>query len=221
MSRELGDRMVSDPRFMLLTFTGSPEIGWSMKERAGRKRVVLELGGNAAAIVDESADLDWAARRLAVGAFKYAGQLCVSTQRLFVHAAVWDELVPRFIERAAALRLGDPLDPDTDIGPMISVTAAERTEHLIAEALELGGRLLLGGTADGNYFGPTVLADTPLSAPICANEAFAPVVVLRRFDDFGAALAEVNESAYGLQSGVFTNNLANAWRAFGDLEVGA
>lgn len=220
MSRELGDRMVADPRFRLLTFTGSPEIGWDMKARAGKKKVVLELGGNAAAIVDADANIGWAAKRIAVGAFKYAGQLCVSTQRLFVHADAWDAFVPAFLEQARALRLGDPLDPATDIGPMVSAEAAARTERSIGEAMALGGRVLLGGTADGSFFPPTVLVDTPPSAAICANEAFAPVVVLRRFDDFDAAVREVNDSAYGLQTGVFTNDLRNAWRAFGELEVG-
>jgi glyceraldehyde-3-phosphate dehydrogenase (NADP+) len=220
MSRALGDRMVSDPRFKLLTFTGSPEIGWSMKGRAGKKKVVLELGGNAAAIVDATADAAWASARIAVGAFKYAGQLCVSTQRLFVHDAVWDAFLPSFLERTAALKLGDPLDPATDIGPMVSRAAAVRTERAIAEAVAMGGRVLVGGTANGSFFAPTVLVDTPPDAGICSNEAFAPVVVLRRFTDFDAAVAAVNESAYGLQTGIFTNDLGNAWRAFGDLEVG-
>jgi acyl-CoA reductase-like NAD-dependent aldehyde dehydrogenase len=220
MSRELGDRMVSDPRFKLLTFTGSPEIGWRMKERAGKKKVVLELGGNAAAIVDATADLSWAASRLAVGAFKYAGQLCVSTQRLFVHDDVRDDFMPLFLERAAALRLGDPLDEATDIGPMISADAAERTERAVEEAVSMGGRVLLGGTADGSFFAPTVLVDTPPAAAVCTNEAFAPLVVIRGFTDFDAAIDEVNASAYGLQTGVFTNDLRNAWRAFGELEVG-
>ena len=220
MSRALGDRMVADPRFKLLTFTGSPEIGWSMKERAGKKKVVLELGGNAAAIVDATADLRWAAARLAVGAFKYAGQLCVSTQRLFVHDAVWDDFMPAFLERASTLTLGDPLDPATDIGPMVSRDAATRAERWIEEAVAAGGRLLLGGKADGSYFAPTVLTDTPPTARICSNEAFAPVVVVRRFHDFDAVIADVNDSPYGLQAGIFTNDLSHAWQAFGELEVG-
>jgi acyl-CoA reductase-like NAD-dependent aldehyde dehydrogenase len=220
MSRELGDRMVADERFKLLTFTGSPAIGWSMKARAGKKKVVLELGGNAGAIVDASADIGWAAKRLTVGAFKYAGQLCVSTQRLYVHDEVWDAFLPALIEGAKALRLGDPLDAQTDIGPMVTPEAAARTEQWIGEAVSLGGRVLLGGKANGSYFPPTILADTPLDAKVCTNEAFAPLVVLRRFSDFGEALREVNDSNYGLQAGVFTNDLANAWRAFSELEVG-
>jgi acyl-CoA reductase-like NAD-dependent aldehyde dehydrogenase len=220
MSRELGDRMVADPRFKLLTFTGSPAIGWSMKERAGKKKVVLELGGNAGAIVDATADLAWAAARLTVGAFKYAGQLCVSTQRLYVHDDVWDNFVPELIQRAQSLRLGDPLDPETDIGPMVTVDAATRTEQWIGEAITMGGKLLLGGSADGAFFPPTILTDTPLNAKVCTNEAFAPLVVLRRFTDFGDAVREINDSNYGLQAGVFTNDLGNAWRAFSEIEVG-
>ena len=124
MSRELGDRMVADERFKLLTFTGSPSVGWRMKERAGKKKVVLELGGNAGVIVDKSADLDWAIKRCLVGAFSYAGQVCISVQRMFIHADIWDEFMKRFVAGAASLKLGDPLDPQTDLGPMVDLTAA-------------------------------------------------------------------------------------------------
>lgn len=220
MSRELGDRMVADERFRLLTFTGSPAIGWSMKERAGKKKVVLELGGNAGAIVDATADLAWAAARLTVGAFKYAGQLCVSTQRLWIHDEVWEAFLPMLAERAQALRLGDPLDPETDIGPMVTPAAAARTEAWIGEAVDEGARVLLGGRADGAFFPPTIITDAPPSAKVCTNEAFAPLVVLRRFSDFATAVRQVNDSDYGLQAGVFTNDLGNAWHAFGELEVG-
>src|SRR6478672_11402805 len=160
MSRELGDRMVSDDRFKLLTFTGSPSVGWRMKERAGKKKVVLELGGNAGVIVDKSADLDWAVRRILVGAFTYAGQVCISVQRMFVHEDIWDEFTSRFIEGAKALRVGDPLDASTDVGPMVDGAAAERTQRWVDEAVALGGKLLLGGKADGNFFAPTILTDT-------------------------------------------------------------
>jgi glyceraldehyde-3-phosphate dehydrogenase (NADP+) len=220
MSRQLGDRMVADERFRLLSFTGSPGVGWRMKARAGRKRVVLELGGNAGAIVDASADLDWAVRRLLVGAFTYAGQVCISVQRLLVHEAVWAPFMERFVAGAESLRMGDPMDPDTDLGPMVDEAAAVRTERWVREAVDQGARVLVGGTADGSWFRPTVIVDADPAAQVCSEEAFAPLVVAFPFGDFEAALAQVNDSRYGLQAGVFTNDLANAWRAFEALEVG-
>ena len=220
MTRELGDRMVADERFKLLTFTGSPSVGWRMKDRAGKKKVVLELGGNAGVIVDRSADIGWAVRRTLVGAFSYAGQVCISVQRMFVHEAIWDEFMAAFVEGARALKVGDPLDPQTDLGPMVDSTAAARTQRWVEEAVALGGRLLLGGTADGNFFGPTILTDTPSTAQVCSNEAFAPLVVAAPFRDFDDAVRSVNDSMFGLQTGVFTNDLEHAWSAFGQLEVG-
>lgn len=220
MSRELGDRLVADPRFKLLSFTGSPSVGWRMKERAGKKKVVLELGGNAGVIVDASADLDWAVKRILVGAFTYAGQVCISVQRIFVHESVWQPFMDRFLAGAAALKVGDPLDPATDLGPMVDRAAAERTQRWVDEAVAMGGKVLLGGRADGAYFPPTVLVETPVTAQVCSNEAFAPLVVAFPFSDFDAAIRAVNDSSFGLQTGVFTNDLDHAWRAFGELEVG-
>ena len=220
MTRELGDRMVADDRFKLLTFTGSPSVGWRMKERAGKKRVVLELGGNAGVIVDKTADLDWAVKRCLVGAFSYAGQVCISVQRMFIHEDIWDPFIDRFVEGARALKLGDPLDPTTDVGPMVDATAAGRTQRWVDEALALGGTALLGGKADGTFFPPTILTDVPMTAQVCSNEAFAPLVVAFPFSALGDAIAAVNDSMFGLQTGVFTNDLAGAWRAFGELEVG-
>ncbi|MFI5227051.1 MAG: aldehyde dehydrogenase family protein [Candidatus Limnocylindrales bacterium] len=220
MSRELGDRMVSDPRFKLLSFTGSPSVGWRMKERAGKKKVVLELGGNAGVIVDETADLDWAVRRCLVGAFTYAGQVCISVQRMFVHERIWDAFMARFVEGAKALKVGDPLDASIDVGPMVDGAAASRTQRWVDEAVALGGKVLVGGKADGTFFAPTILTDTPVTAQVCSNEAFAPLVVAFPFSDFDAAIGQVNDSFFGLQTGVFTNDLSHAWRAFGELEVG-
>jgi glyceraldehyde-3-phosphate dehydrogenase (NADP+) len=220
MTRALGDRMVEDERFKLLTFTGSPSVGWRMKERAGKKKVVLELGGNAGVIVDESADLDWAVKRSLVGAFGYAGQVCISVQRMFIHRSVYDVFLERFIDGARQLKAGDPLDPETQLGPMVDEQAARRTQSWVEEAQELGGKVLLGGRADGSFFPPTVLVDTPRTAQVCSNEAFAPLVVAFPFDDLDDAIREVNDSFYGLQTGIFTNNLAHSWRAFNELEVG-
>ncbi len=220
MTRELGDRMVADDRFKLLTFTGSPSVGWRMKERAGKKKVVLELGGNAGVIIDKTADLDWAVRRCLVGGFTYAGQVCISVQRMFIHEAIWDAFLERFIAGAKAIRSGDPIDPETELGPMVDGVAASRTQRWVDEALAMGGKALLGGKADGTFFPPTILTDVPPTAQVCSNEAFAPLVVAFPFSDFGAAIAGVNDSMFGLQTGVFTNDLANAWRAFAELEVG-
>jgi glyceraldehyde-3-phosphate dehydrogenase (NADP+) len=220
MDRELGDRLVADERFKLLSFTGSPAVGWSMKARAGHKKVVLELGGNAGAIVDASADLAWAVKRVLVGAFAYSGQVCISVQRLYVHEDVWEAFLERFVAGAAALRQGDPLDPETDIGPMVDATAVERTGRWVAEAVADGARVLTGGRGEGLFFEPTVIVDAARTSQVCSEEAFAPLVVAFPFRHLDEALGEINASRFGLQAGVFTNDLANAWRAFETLEVG-
>ncbi len=220
MSRELGDRMVSDDRFKLLTFTGSPAVGWKMKERAGKKKVVLELGGNAGVIVDRSADLDWAVKRIVTGSFAYSGQMCISVQRIFIHEDVWDTFMDRFLAAAGALRLGDPADPTTDVGPMVDEKNALRTQAWVDEAKAMGGKVLLGGTANGTFFPPTVLTDVPFGAQVCSAEAFAPLVVAFKFHEIDEAIAAVNDSFFGLQTGVFTNDLAHAWTSFNELEVG-
>jgi acyl-CoA reductase-like NAD-dependent aldehyde dehydrogenase len=220
MTRGLGDRMVADERFKLLTFTGSPSVGWAMKERAGKKRVVLELGGNAGVIVDQSANIDWAVKRSIGGAFAYSGQACISVQRMFVHEDVWDEFMGKFVAAAAALKVGDPADATTDVGPMVDEKNALRTQAWVDEAKSLGGRVLLGGTASGNFFPPTILTDVPPHAKVCSSEAFAPLVVAFKFREFEDAIRRVNDSTFGLQTGVFTNDLAHAWTSFGELEVG-
>jgi acyl-CoA reductase-like NAD-dependent aldehyde dehydrogenase len=220
MTRELGDRMVADDRFKLLSFTGSPSVGWRMKERAGKKKVVLELGGNAGVIVDKSADLDWAVKRILIGGYTYAGQVCVSVQRAFIHEDVWDAFMTRFTAGVAALKVGDPLDPATDVGPMVDAGQADRTGRWVDEAVALGATVVAGGRADGTFYAPTILTDVPTSAQVCSNEAFAPLVVAAPFRTMDEAIEQVNDSMFGLQTGVFTNDLAGAWRAFNELEVG-
>jgi glyceraldehyde-3-phosphate dehydrogenase (NADP+) len=220
MTRELGDRMVADERFKLLTFTGSPSVGWRMKERAGKKKVVLELGGNAGVIVDRTADLDWAVRRCLIGAFAYSGQVCISVQRMYLHEDIREAFLERFNEGVKALKSGNPIDPDTDVGPMVDEAAAQRTQRWVDEAVQLGGRIVAGGKADGAFFPPTILENVPVEAQVCSNEAFAPLVVVFPFTEFGEAVQAVNDSSFGLQTGVFTNDLANAWQAFNELEVG-
>src|SRR4051795_5619007 len=218
MSRELGDRMVSDERFKLLTFTGSPSVGWRMKDRAGKKKVVLELGGNAGVIIDKTADIDWAVKRCLTGAFAYAGQVCISVQRMFIHEDIWDAFMAKFVEGARGLKVGDPLDPQTDVGPMVDANAASRTQRWVDEALADGGKARLGGKADGSFFPPTILTDVPVTAAVCSNEAFAPLVVAFKFREMDDAIRQVNDSFFGLQTGVFTNDLGHAWQAFHELE---
>ena len=220
MDRPTGDRMVVDDRFKLLSFTGSPSVGWKMKAEAGKKKVVLELGGNAGAIVDETADLDWAVARLAFGAFAYSGQVCISVQRIYVVQAIFDEFRRRFVEKVRQLRMGSPLDPATDLGPMVDARAVARTHEWVGEALERGARALVGGEPDGLFYPPTVLVDVPKDARVCGEEVFAPVVNLFAVPDFASAVAEINDSQFGLQCGVFTNDLERTLLAHDELEVG-
>jgi acyl-CoA reductase-like NAD-dependent aldehyde dehydrogenase len=220
MDRPTGDAMVRDDRFKLLSFTGSPSVGWKMKADAGRKKVVLELGGNAGAIVDETADLDWAVSRLVFGSFAYAGQVCISVQRIYVVESIFDEFQRRFVEKVATLKLGDPLDPGTDLGPMVDIGAVTRTHQWVTEAIEQGARRLAGGEPDGLFYPPTVLVDAPKGCRVCGEEVFAPVVNLFPVPDFAAGMAEVNDSRFGLQCGVFTNDLERTLRAHDTLEVG-
>jgi glyceraldehyde-3-phosphate dehydrogenase (NADP+) len=221
LSREIGDRLVTDARFRLLTFTGSAAVGWDMKARAGRKRVVLELGGNAGVIVDRDADPDFVVRRLVAGGFTYAGQSCISVQRVYVHAALFEEVAARLVTAVKGLRVGHPLDPAADLSSMIDAGEAERVASWVDAATTAGARVLAGGQRVGRAgYLPTVLTDVPADAKICAEEAFAPLVGLYRFTDFRAALEAVNASRYGLQAGVFTNTLEHALLAFDRLEVG-
>ena len=220
-SNEMAGGMVEDERFKLVSFTGSAAVGWGLKARAGKKRVVLELGGNAAAIVDETAEPLTAAKKLAASAFGYSGQMCISTQRLFVSPTVREELSSALVASAEALRVGDPMDPETDVGPLIDEAAVQRTNKWVKEAVGMGARVLTGGTSKGTLFYPTVLADAPPQASICSEEAFAPVVTLAGYQSFEAAVDQVNDSVYGLQAGLFSQNLEHVLYAYQHLEVGA
>jgi acyl-CoA reductase-like NAD-dependent aldehyde dehydrogenase len=220
MDRPTGDALVSDDRFKLLSFTGSPSVGWKMKAEAGKKKVVLELGGNAGAIVDETSDLDWAVARLVYGSFAYAGQVCISVQRIYVVDAIYEEFERRFIEKVRAVKAGDPLDPDTDLGPMVDAKAVARTDEWVREALAGGARALTGGEPDGQFYPPTVLVDVPRDARVCGEEVFAPVVNLFAVPDFTAAIDEINNARFGLQCGLFTNDLERTLLAHDELEVG-
>lgn len=217
---DLAERMVRDERFKLFTFTGSSAVGWRLKQAAGRKRVLLELGGNAGVIVDDNAPHEYAIQRLLSGGFSYAGQSCISVQRIYIHRSIFDSFTRDFVSAVRHLKLGDPMDPSTDVGPLIDEKAAERTEEWIREATAGGARILCGGHRTGTLFEPTVLADAAPNARVCMEEAFAPLVAVFPFDDFGEAVRQVNSSDYGLQAGVFTRDLEHAWMAFDELTVG-
>jgi acyl-CoA reductase-like NAD-dependent aldehyde dehydrogenase len=218
---EKAARFAEDPRIRLLSFTGSPAVGWDLKARAGKKKVVLELGGNAAVIVDQDADLADAIGRIISGAFYQSGQSCISVQRVMVHERIYDEFKRGLVEAATALRMGDPKRDDTFIGPMISEAEAGRLHAWIEQAVARGAQVLVGGQRKGAMLAATLLENVPRDADVCAKEAFGPVAVLSSFSDFDAALDDVNDSVYGLQAGIFTRDVYKAHRAWDRLEVGA
>jgi len=218
--RDGADLFCRDERLKLLSFTGSPSVGWHLKAQAGKKKVVLELGGNAAVVVDRDWALPDAVERIVFGAFYQSGQSCISVQRIYAHADIYEELRERLVEKTRALVCGDPRDEATFIGPMISEREAERLEGWIRDAVASGARLLCGGERDGAMLTPALLENVRHDALLCSEEAFGPVAVLDPFQDFEAVLAEVNSSAYGLQAGVFTRDLYKAQRAWDVLEVG-
>jgi glyceraldehyde-3-phosphate dehydrogenase (NADP+) len=220
MNREVGDLMVADERFKLLSFTGSPDVGWSMKQRAGMKKVVLELGGNAGVIVDEDADLAFAAQRVRVGAFSYAGQVCISVQRAFIHEKVYDKFKELLIAETEKIKIGDPLDRTTDLGPMIDDKAAARSKGWIDDAIGEGAKVLTGNEISGRVLTPTIIENAPRQSFVCSREAFAPLVTIFPFSNFAEAVEAVNDSEYGLQAGVFTNTLERSLYAFENIEVG-
>lgn len=221
LARGTADRLVTDDRFRLLTFTGSGAVGWDMKTRAGRKRVVLELGGNAGVIVDASADLDFAVQRIVAGGFTFAGQSCISVQRVYLHESIADLFTARLTAAVAALKIGDPRDPANDLGPMITNGDVDRIDAWVRDAVTDGARVLTGGRKlSASLYAPTVIENIPAYAQICREEAFAPLVGLYRFSTLDEAIQAVNTSRYGLQAGLFTAELAGAIAAFDRLEVG-
>lgn len=218
--RDGADLFTTDERLKLLSFTGSPAVGWDLKARAGRKKVVLELGGNAAVIVDKDADLEDAATRIIFGAFYQSGQSCIGVQRILIHADIYDSFREMLVRKASALKAGDPKDRETFIGPMISQKEAERLKGWIDEALTDGATLLCGGGRDGAMLEATLLEGVSRDATVYREEAFGPVALLSRFTDFDAALAEVNDSRFGLQAGIFTRDLFKTLNAWDELDVG-
>ncbi len=209
-----------DERLRLLSFTGSPAVGWMLRSRAGRKKVTLELGGNAACVVDDTVDVSVAAARLVTGAFAQAGQSCISVQRIIAHETILDDLRERLLGRIASLRMGDPMEESTTLGPMISEGEARRVETWVQEAVEGGARVLCGGERQGSFFQPTLLERVDAAAKVSCREVFGPVATLEGFRDFDAALRRVNDSDYGLQAGLFTRDIHRAFRALDELEVG-
>jgi glyceraldehyde-3-phosphate dehydrogenase (NADP+) len=220
MDRQTGDALVADDRYKLLSFTGSPDVGWSMKSRAGLKPVVLELGGNAGVLIDDDADLDFAVSRIRTGAFAYAGQVCISVQRVFIHQSVYETVRDRIVEAASTLLSGNPADPTTELGPMIDDKAAARTQSWIEDAVTEGATVLTGGKADGRFFQPTVIENANPKSFVCSREAFAPLVTLFPVSSFSEGIEKLNDSEYGLQAGIFTNRLENALTAYERTEAG-
>jgi acyl-CoA reductase-like NAD-dependent aldehyde dehydrogenase len=218
--REGADLFTTDERLKLLSFTGSPAVGWDLKARAGKKKVVLELGGNAAVIVDRDADLDDAVERIVFGAFYQSGQSCIGVQRIIVHEDIYDDLRKRLVAKTRTLVAGNPHKRDTFIGPMIDVREAQRLDNWIRAAVEGGAKLLCGGKRDGAMLEATLLEDVDRSATLYREEAFGPVAILSKFSRFEDALAEVNDSKFGLQAGIFTRDLFKTLEAWDRLEVG-
>ena len=219
-AREGAARFTEDDRLKLLSFTGSPGVGWDLKAKAGKKPVILELGGNAAVLVDEDADLADAVERIVFGAFYQSGQSCIGVQRVLVHASRYDDFKARLVEATRALRAGDPKDESTFIGPMISEKEATRLHGWIESAVENGARLLCGGKREGAMLEATLLENVPDDEEVVCEEAFGPVAVLSSFDDFDAALDAINDSVFGLQAGLFTRDLYKAQKAWNRLDVG-
>jgi len=212
--------LVEDPRLKMVTFTGSPNVGWDIKKRAGRKKVVLELGGNAGVIVEPDAEIDLAAKKIAFGAFVYSGQVCISIQRVYIHASKYDDFLESLISETQAFRPGDPLDEKVTMGPMIDLENAERIESWVNEAVAEGAKIQTGGKRDKSYYPPTILTNVNPNLPVACSEAFGPILIVNSYTNFNDAIKAVNNTDFGLQAGVFTNNMNKALGAFNQLDVG-
>lgn len=219
-SRDGADLFTEDDRLKLLSFTGSPDVGWALKAKAGKKKVVLELGGNAAVIIDEDADLDDALERVIFGAFYQSGQSCIGVQRIIIHDSIYDRFRDMLVARAGKLMSGNPQNRETFIGPMIDIKEATRLDGWIQEALADGAKLLCGGKRVGTMLEATLLENVPSTAKANREEAFGPLAILSRFTDFDAALDEVNDSKFGLQAGIFTRDIFKSLDAWDRLDVG-
>lgn len=214
--------LVAEERFRLVTFTGSAEVGWQLKNLAGKKKVLLELGGNAAVIIEPDADLEYVAERIKFGGFVFAGQSCISVQRVFVQASIFAKFAEVLLSKVKTIKLGNPLDPQTQMGPLIDAPAVERVLDWIREAREQGAEILTGGKRlSATMLEPTVMTKVPPVCRLSCEEVFGPVVILMPYEKFAEALAAVNDARFGLQAGIFTNRQDYLWRAYEQLQVGA
>jgi glyceraldehyde-3-phosphate dehydrogenase (NADP+) len=214
------DLVLNDERIAMISFTGSDAVGWKLKEQCGRKALALELGGNAPVIVDESANIKNSLDRTVMGAFTYSGQVCISVQRIYVHDKLFDEWTSKFLEQSRNLIIGNPLDKPTQFSVLINEAAAGKAEQMIREATNNGAEMLGGGKRNGALLEPTILTATSSEMRVVSEEAFAPVVAVEKFSDFDEAIEMSNQTKYGLQAGVFTNDLAHVQRAAQKLEYG-
>jgi len=220
MDRTVGNILVTDERIKLLTFTGSPSVGWEMKRKCGKKKIVLELGGNAGTIVTSSCDLEHAIKRCLIGAFSYSGQVCIHAQRIYVEQSIVEQFIHQFVEATKTLKYGNPQEMDTNISSMIDEENAKRVESWVKEAISQGAKLLCGGNRNGTYYEATVLTNTNREMKVCCNEVFGPVVTIEAYSNFKQAVDMVNDSNFGLQAGVFTNNIKEMDYAFNNILVG-
>jgi glyceraldehyde-3-phosphate dehydrogenase (NADP+) len=212
--------MARDERYRKISFTGSAEIGWYLKGLDPKKRVTLELGGNAGVIVHSDADLDHAAARIAFGGYYQAGQSCISVQRVLVQSEVYEDFAARLVKEVENLKVGDPMDPTVDVGPVIQPQEVDRIDAWVQEAVSQGAEILTGGKADSPFYSPTLLSHVNPDMKVCREEIFGPVVTISPYETFEDALAAVNDSRFGLQAGVFTNDINRAFEAHRTLEVG-
>lgn len=214
------EKLVADARIAFFTFTGSSDVGWHLKSIAGRKRTGLELGGNAAAVVHEDANIRYAVSRIAMGGYANAGQNCISVQRVLIHRPVYNHTLELLLDKISAMKVGDPRDPAVEVGPMIDEWAAKEAEEKILEAVQQGAHIALGGKREGTLLYPTVLVDTKPDMRVNRTEMFAPVITVTAYDDFDEAIHLANDTDFGLQSGIFTQNMNRVLRSFEEIEVG-
>jgi acyl-CoA reductase-like NAD-dependent aldehyde dehydrogenase len=220
LANDIAEKLVADDRLKMLTFTGSGKVGWALKQKAGKKKVTLELGGNAGVIVHSDADVAFAAERCVAGGFGYSGQTCISVQRIYVQRTVYDAFLATLVTGVKKLRLGNPAEGSTDVGPLINESAARRVEEWIKEAAAGGAKIETGGKREGSMVEPTVLTHTRPDMKVNCEEVFGPVVLVEAYDKFSDAIRQVNDSPNGLQAGVFTRDVKLLFSAFDELEVG-
>jgi glyceraldehyde-3-phosphate dehydrogenase (NADP+) len=220
-SNDAAEKIVADDRIAMLSFTGSAAVGWKLKSLAGKKKVTLELGGNAGVIIDENVDPETVVKSIALGAFAYAGQVCIKVQRIFVHESIAGQFVTRFMDVVRSLKCGDPNEEEVIVGPLINITAIERIEHWLAEAEQAGAKFLLRGTRKGRVLTPSILQNVSKTSKIYCEEVFGPVVTLHTFKTIEDAVEQINDTKYGLQAGLFSNNFENILYAYDHIQTGA